>query len=56
MARALYASCELNDEIPARLYAAVAKILVYVYQLKTATRRGEPKPVMPTVEIPEEKT
>jgi flagellar biosynthetic protein FlhB len=37
LARALHANCELGDEIPARLYAAVAKILVYVYQLRTAT-------------------
>src|SRR5208337_526595 len=36
LARALHASCELGDEIPARLYAAVAKVLTYVYQLRTA--------------------
>src|SRR5579862_8603780 len=44
LARALHANCELGDEIPARLYAAVAKILVYVFQLRTAQRRGEPRP------------
>jgi flagellar biosynthetic protein FlhB len=54
LARALHASCELGDEIPARLYAAVAKILVYVYQLRTARRRGEPSPGAPSVEVPEE--
>jgi flagellar biosynthetic protein FlhB len=54
LARALHASCELGDEIPARLYAAVAKILVYVYQLRTARRRGEPGPAMPSVEVPED--
>jgi flagellar biosynthetic protein FlhB len=54
LARALHASCELGDEIPARLYAAVAKILVYVYQLRTARRRGEPSPVPPSVDLPEE--
>ena len=53
LARALHANCELGDEIPARLYAAVAKILVYVYQLRTATRRGETRPVLPSVEVPE---
>jgi flagellar biosynthesis protein FlhB len=55
LARALHASCELGDEIPARLYAAVAKILVYVYQLRTARRRGEPNPVMPPIEVPSDK-
>jgi flagellar biosynthetic protein FlhB len=54
LARALHASCELGDEIPARLYAAVARILVYVYQLRTAGRRGEPTPMPPSVELPEE--
>jgi flagellar biosynthetic protein FlhB len=53
LARALHASCELGDEIPARLYAAVAKILVYVYQLRTARRRGEPNPVLPAIQVPE---
>jgi flagellar biosynthetic protein FlhB len=54
LARALHASCELGDEIPARLYAAVAKILVYVYQLRTARRRGDPNPVPPSVELAKE--
>jgi flagellar biosynthetic protein FlhB len=53
LARALHASCELGDEIPARLYAAVAKILVYVYQLRTARRRGEPSPVPPNIDLPD---
>jgi flagellar biosynthetic protein FlhB len=52
LARALHAGCELGDEIPARLYAAVAKILVYVYQLRTAQRRGEPRPALPQIETP----
>ena len=51
---ALHAGCELGDEIPARLYSAVAKILVYVYQLRTARRRGVPAPAQPRVELPEE--
>jgi len=52
LARALHSSCELGDEIPARLYSSVAKILVYVYQLRTATRRGERGPSPPDVQIP----
>lgn len=54
LARALHASCELGDEIPARLYSAVARILVYVYQLRTARRHGAPVPEPPHIEVPEE--
>lgn len=54
LARALHAGCELGDEIPARLYAAVAKILVYVYQLRTARRHGAPAPAQPSIELPDE--
>lgn len=52
LARALYATTELGREIPASLYVAVAQILAYVYQLKTATARGDapPKPPQPDVD------
>ena len=52
LARALHASCELGDEIPARLYAAVAQVLTYVYQLRTARRRGLRAPPPPHIETP----
>ena len=32
LARALYASCDLEREIPAEFYGAVAEILVYIYK------------------------
>ena len=32
LARALYESCELDREIPAEFYGAVAEILVYIYK------------------------
>jgi flagellar biosynthetic protein FlhB len=32
VARALYAACEIDDEIPAELYQAIADILIYVYK------------------------
>lgn len=32
LARALYAACELDREIPAEYYGAVAEILVYIYK------------------------
>src|SRR5665213_1785905 len=54
LARALHAHCELGDPIPARLYAAVAKVLTYVYQLRTVRRHGGAAPPPPTVELPEE--
>ncbi|RJQ48492.1 MAG: flagellar biosynthesis protein FlhB [Gammaproteobacteria bacterium] len=40
LARALYYSTELNQEIPAGLYHAVAQVLAYVYQLRKAAREG----------------
>ena len=54
LARALHASCELGDEIPTRLYAAVAKVLTYVYQLRAARRGATAKPSPPQIEVPEE--
>ena len=38
LARALYAHAEINGEIPAALYAAVAQVLAYVYRVKAAMR------------------
>ena len=34
LARALHAQCEVGEEIPEDLYAAVAAVLGYVYRLK----------------------
>ena len=54
LARALYYSAEINQEIPAGLYLAVAQILAYVFQLK-ATTRGGPIPTRPeAVAVPDE--
>ena len=53
LARALYREGQLGREIPVRLYAAVAQILSYVYQLR-AWRVGEaPHPDMPAVDVDE---
>ena len=55
LARALYASTEINQEIPAGLYVAVANILTYVYQLNAAYQSGYVKPSQPTdLPIPDE--
>lgn len=51
LARALYRGCDLEEEIPAQLYAAVAQVLTYVFQLR-AWRGGE-RPQKPVVgEVP----
>jgi flagellar biosynthetic protein FlhB len=34
LARALYANVEVDQEVPRALYAAIAQVLAYVYQLK----------------------
>lgn len=55
LARALYFTTELEQEIPESLYLAVAQVLAYVFQLK-AYKQGDglkPKPVA-DVEVPEE--
>jgi flagellar biosynthetic protein FlhB len=54
LARALHAGCELGDEIPARLYAAVAQVLTYVYQLRDARRCGRRVPPPPRIDAPPE--
>jgi flagellar biosynthetic protein FlhB len=40
LARALYAHGELDQEIPARLFGAVAQVLAWVYQLRDAMASG----------------
>lgn len=47
LARALFKHTELGDEIPEVLYAAVAEILAYVFQLKTYQKVGGAYPVKP---------
>ena len=34
VARAVYSSTELNQEIPPELYGIVADLMIYIYQLK----------------------
>ena len=51
LARALYRNTELDAEIPVTLYAAVAQVLTYVYQLKMY--RSGPPPARPDIgEVP----
>jgi flagellar biosynthetic protein FlhB len=48
LARALFRHTELGDEIPATLYAAVAEVLAYVFQLRHFQQVGGAYPDAPT--------
>lgn len=47
LARAIYYSTDLDQPIPEGLYVAVAKILAYVYQLRTVNQTGGEMPEKP---------
>ncbi len=53
LARALYWTTDLGQEIPSQLYLAVAQVLTYVYRLKVVRERGGAWPDRPTVEVDE---
>ena len=55
LARALYAHAEIDHEIPAALFAAVAQVLAYVYQLRAAMRANTAPPAdLPELDVPPE--
>ena len=55
LARALYAHAELDREVPAALFAAVAQVLAYVYQLRAAMSGRSPMPGdLPELAVPAE--
>jgi flagellar biosynthetic protein FlhB len=56
LARALFRSVDLNREVPANLYVAVAQVLTYVYQLKAARKAGTEPPVRPEIDPSVEET
>ena len=47
LARALYYTTEIDQEIPDGLYVAVAQVLAYIFQLRAYRRRGGHKPREP---------
>lgn len=51
LARALYWSTDIGQEIPAPLYLAVAQVLTYVYRLRNARLQGGTWPEKPAVEV-----
>lgn len=55
LARALYHTTELDQEIPKGLYLSVAQVLAYVYQLKTAREQHWAEPMPPKeIDVPDE--
>jgi len=53
LARALHRSVQIGDEIPANLYLAVAQVLTYVFQLRTARRDRVQPPAVPVIDFTE---
>jgi len=54
LARVLFRTAEIGEEIPARLYTAVAQILAYIYQLNETPRPGQRRPEPPVPYIDED--
>ncbi|CDG81864.1 flagellar biosynthesis protein FlhB [Janthinobacterium agaricidamnosum] len=55
LARALHKHTEIGDEIPEALYAAVAEVLAYVFQLRSFSKGDGERPERPTrLEVPPE--
>ncbi len=54
LSRALYYSTELNSEVPAGLYLAVAQVLAYVYQLRQKQSRFDERLTMDDLPIPDD--
>jgi flagellar biosynthetic protein FlhB len=55
LARALHKHTEIGDEIPEALYAAVAEVLAYVFQLRAFGKNGGNRPERPTrLQVPPE--
>ena len=53
LARALHAHCEVDQEVPAVLFAVVAQVLAWVYQLRTAMANGSALPAdLPPLAVP----
>ena len=54
LARALYHSTDVGEEIPAGLYVAVAQVLAYLFQLRQFRKGFGERPRMPNIPIPPE--
>jgi flagellar biosynthetic protein FlhB len=56
LARVLFRDVDLNTEVPATLYVAVAQVLTYVFQLRAAAATGAARPVRPIIDPAIEET
>ena len=54
LARVLFRTTEIGEEIPAKLYTAVAQVLAYIYQLNETLRPGQQRLERPVPEIDED--
>jgi flagellar biosynthetic protein FlhB len=55
LARALFRHTDLGEEVPEKLYTAVAEVLAYVFQLKAYRDRGGMQPQEPSeLDVPAE--
>lgn len=54
LARVLFRTTDLGDEIPASLYTAVAQILAYIFQLNETLRPGQKRLLAPVLDINED--
>jgi len=54
LARALYRSTDLNHEIPAGLYVAVAQVLSYIFRIRTLNPTVAARVVRPNPEVSDE--
>ena len=50
LARVLFRDVDLNAEVPSTLYVAVAQVLTYVLQLRSAARNGAVRPTRPVID------
>jgi len=53
LARVLYRTTEIGQEIPAKLYSAVAQVLAYVYRLRETLEPGQAAPIRPIPDVDE---
>ena len=54
LARALYWTTDVGDQIPSQLYLAVAQVLTYVFRLRAAVVGDAPWPDRPVVSVDED--
>ena len=54
LARVLFRTTDIGDEIPAKLYTAVAQVLAYIFQLNETLRPGQKRLEAPVPDINED--